>query len=161
MLANLDLLRCWKGNRSCKTDVYLLPRQLDSCFFTEQVLAHAEVLEGNHVGASQRHEKELARQALVKVLEMSRHHAQLNRVSVLTILPENRAMTRTWAILRVTGGDPESRLWRKGRQRESGSTSSMAKKAMSEWRPKKNGCESTVVLDEICSLPTTRRVDLS
>ena len=35
--------------------------------------------------------KELERQALVMVLEMSRHHAQLNRVSVLTILPENRA----------------------------------------------------------------------
>ena len=35
---------------------------------------------------------------------------QLNRVSVLTSLRENRAMVRTWAILNVTGGDPESRL---------------------------------------------------
>ena len=33
----------------------------------------------------------------------------------------------------------------------------MTKKAMKGWRPKKNGCESTVVPDEICSLPTTRR----
>ena len=40
--------------------------------------------------------KEMARQALVMVLEMSHHHAQLNRVSVLTSLRENRAMMRTW-----------------------------------------------------------------
>ena len=52
----------------------------------------------------------------VVVLEMSRHHAQLNRVSVLTSLRENRAMLRTWAILKVTGADPESRLWRKEKQ---------------------------------------------
>ena len=43
----------------------------------------------------------------------------------------------------VTGGDPESRLWRKEKRRESGSTSSMAMKAMHGWRPKQNGCEST------------------
>ena len=42
---------------------------------------------------------------------------------------KNRAMLRTWAIPRVTGGDPGSRLWRKVKQRESGSTSSMAKRA--------------------------------
>ena len=28
------------------------------------------------------------------------------------------------------------------------------------WRPRKNGCESTVVPDEICSVSTTPRADL-
>ena len=92
--------------------------------------------------------KELARQALVMVLDMNRHHAQLNRVPKLTSLRENRA------ILRVTGGDTESRLGRKEKRKESGSTSLMAKTAM--W-PKKSGCECTVVPNEICSLPTTGR----
>ena len=36
-----------------------------------------------------------------------------HRVSVMTSLRENKAMMQTWAILRVTGGDPESRLGRK------------------------------------------------
>ena len=63
-------------------------------------------------------------------------------------------MMQTLAILRVAGGDPESRLGTKKKQRESGSMSSMAKKAMNGWRPKRNGCEFTVVPDEICSLPT-------
>ena len=35
------------------------------------------------------------------------------------------------------------------------------KKAMNGWRLKRNGCEFTVVPDEICSLPTTLRADLS
>ena len=43
----------------------------------------------------------------------------------------------TWAIPRVTGGDPESRLGRKEKQRGSGSVSLMAKKAMHGWRPKR------------------------
>ena len=59
---------------------------------------------------------------------LSHNHAQLNRVWVLINLRENRAMMRTWAILRVTGGDPESRLWKKEKQRGSGSTPSMTKK---------------------------------
>ena len=58
-------------------------------------------------------------------------------------------MTRTWTILRVTGGDPESRLGRKEKQR----MSLMAKKAMNGWRPKRNGCEFTVA--------TTVKADLS
>ena len=67
--------------------------------------------------------------------EMIRHRALLNRVSVLTSLRESRAMMRTWAILRVT-------------------------------RPRESvGCggkrQSTIVPDEICSLPTTLRADLS
>ena len=44
-----------------------------------------------------RSSKELVRQALVMVLEMSRHHAQLNRVSVPTIFRES-----------VDMGDPET-----------------------------------------------------
>ena len=32
----------------------------------------------------------------------------------------NRTMMRTWAILRVTGGDPESRLWKKEKRRGPG-----------------------------------------
>ena len=87
-----------------------------------------------------RSSKEVARQALVMVLEMSRKflgnplrslnhdqshsHAQLNRVSVMTSLREIKVMMQTWAILRVTG-DPESRLERKEKQRESGSMSSI------------------------------------
>ena len=73
------------------------------------------------------------------VLEMSRHHAQLNRVSVLTSLRENRVLM----------GDPESDSRRPResavdeRETKSGSTSSMAKKAMNGWRPKRNGYEST------------------
>ena len=63
-------------------------------------------------------------------------------------------MMQTWAILRATGRDPESRLGRKEKQRESGSMSLMAKKAMNGWRLKRNGCEFTAVPDEICSLPT-------
>ena len=89
------------------------------------------------------------------------HHVQLNRVSVMTSLPENKAMMQTWAILRVTRGDPESRLGRKEKQRDSGLLSSMAKKTMNGWRPKRNGCEFTVVPDEICSLPTTITADPS
>ena len=54
--------------------------------------------------------KELARPALVMVLEMSRHHAQLKRAPVFTSLRENKTMMQTWAILRMTGGDPVSRL---------------------------------------------------
>ena len=116
--------------------------------------------------------KELARQALVMVLEMNRklrgdrlqcpshNHAQLNRVSVMTSLQKNRVM-QTWRILTVTGGDPESRLGRKEKQRESGSMSLVAKKAMNRWRLKRNGCEFTVVPDEICSLPVTLRADQS
>ena len=105
--------------------------------------------------------KELVLHALVMVLETRRHHAQLNRVPVLTSLRENRSMMRTLAILRMTRGDPESRLRRKEKQRESGSTSSMVKKAMYGRRAKKNGCESTVFTNEICSLRTTLRADLS
>ena len=37
----------------------------------------------------------------------------------------------------------------------------MAKKVTNGWRPKRNECEFTVVPDEICSLPTTLREDLS
>ena len=37
----------------------------------------------------------------------------------------------------------------------------MAKKAMNGSSPKMNGCESTVVPDEICSFSTTLRADLS
>ena len=59
-----------------------------------------------------------------------RRHVQLNRVSVLVSLRENKAMMQTWAILRVTGGDPESRSGRKEKQRGSGSMSLMVKKAM-------------------------------
>ena len=59
------------------------------------------------------------------------------------------------------GGDPESRLGRKEKQRESGSKSMMFKRAMNGWRPKRNGCEFTVVPDEICSFRTTFRTDLS
>ena len=36
----------------------------------------------------------------------------------------------------------------------------MVKKAMNGWRLQRNGCEFTVVPDEICSLPTTLRADL-
>ena len=86
-----------------------------------------EALSNGQIGRSL---KKLERQALAMVLEMIRHHAQLNRVSVLTSLQENKAMMRPWAILRVTGGDPEIRLGRKEKQRESGSMSLMAKKAM-------------------------------
>ena len=39
---------------------------------------------------------------------------------------------------------------RKRKQRESGSTSLMVKKAMNGWRLKRNGCEFTVVPDESC-----------
>ena len=78
-----------------------------------------------------------------------------------TSLRENKAMMQTWAILRVTGRDPESRLGRKEKQRESGSMSLMVKKAMNGWRLKRNGCESTVVPDEVYSLSITLKVDLS
>ena len=37
----------------------------------------------------------------------------------------------------------------------------MAKKAMNGSSPKMNGCESTGVPDEICSVPRTLRADLS
>ena len=37
----------------------------------------------------------------------------------------------------------------------------MVKKAMNGWRLKRNGCEFTVVPDEIRSLPPTLRADLS
>ena len=70
-------------------------------------------------------------------------------------------MMQTWPILTVTGGDPESRLERKEKQRESGSMSLMVKKAMNWWRLKRNGCEFTVVPDESYSLPMTLKVDLS
>ena len=88
-------------------------------------------------------------------------HAQLNRVSVMASSQENKVMMQTWPILTVTGGDPESRLGRKEKQRESGSMSLVAEKAMNRWRPKRNGCEFTVVPDEICSLPVALRADLS
>ena len=64
--------------------------------------------------------------------------------------PREKAMMRTWAILRVTGGNPESRLWKKEKQRGSGSTPSVTKKVMNGWRPRKIGCESTVFTDEDC-----------
>ena len=48
--------------------------------------------------------------------------------------------------------DTESQLERKEKRRESGSTSSMVRKAMNGRKPKKNGCEAAVVPDEICSL---------
>ena len=51
------------------------------------------------------------------VLEMSWRHVQLNRVSVLISLRENKAMMQTQAPLRVTGGDPESRSGRKETKR--------------------------------------------
>ena len=44
---------------------------------------------------------------------LSHNHAQLNRVSAVISLQNNRVMTQTWPILTVTGGDPESRLGRK------------------------------------------------
>ena len=56
---------------------------------------------------------------------------------------------------------PESRLERKEQQIESGSLCLMVMKVMNGWRPKRHGCEFTVVPDEICSLTTTLRVDLS
>ena len=88
---------------------------------------------------------------------LNHNHAQLNRVSVMASPQENKVMLQTWPILTVTGGDPESRLGRKEKQRESGSMSLVAKKAMDGWRPKRNGCEFTVVPDEIRSLPMTQR----
>ena len=36
-----------------------------------------------------------------------------------------------------------------------------AKKAINGWRQKKNGFQSTVVPDEICSFPATLSADLS
>ena len=74
--------------------------------------------------------------------------------------PHNATM-QTWPILTVTGGDPESRLERKGKQRESGSMSLMVKKAMNGWRLERNGCEFTVVPDEICSLTIILMLELS
>ena len=56
---------------------------------------------------------------------------------------------------------PRESLGRKEKQRESGSMSLMVKKAMNGWRLKRNGCEFTVVPDEIYSLPMTLKVDLS
>ena len=56
---------------------------------------------------------------------------------------------------------PRESLGRKEKQRESGSTSLMVKKVMNGERPRKNGCESTVVPDEDCSLSTTLRADPS
>ena len=64
-------------------------------------------------------------------------------------------------------GDPEGDRMRPreslGEEREtaSGSMSFMAEKVMKGWRPKRNGCEFTVVPDEICFLATTPREDLS
>ena len=46
-------------------------------------------------GQIARSSKELACQALVMVLEMSRHHAHLNRVPVLTSFRENRSLMRS------------------------------------------------------------------
>ena len=37
----------------------------------------------------------------------------------------------------------------------------MVKKAMIGWRPKRKGCEFTIVPDEICSFTMTLRADLS
>ena len=51
-------------------------------------------------------------------------------------------MMQTWPILTVIGGDPESRLERKEKQRESGSMSLMVKEAMNGWRLKRNGASS-------------------
>ena len=63
--------------------------------------------------------KELARQAVVVVLEVNRKlrrpHAQLNRVSVRTSHRENKVMVQTWPILTVTGGGPRESL---GEERE-------------------------------------------
>ena len=64
----------------------------------------------------------------------------------------NNAMMQTLPILTVTGGDPESRLGRKEKHRESGSMSLMVKKAMIGWRLKRNG---------ICSLSMQRGPELS
>ena len=59
-------------------------------------------------------------------------------------------------------GDPESD---RSRPRESvveeRGTKGVRFNVLNGWRPKKNGCESAVVPDEICSLPTTLRADLS
>ena len=57
--------------------------------------------------------------------------------------------------------DPDSDRRRPRESLESGSMSLVAKKSMNGWRPKRNGCEVTIVPDEICSLPTTLRADLS
>ena len=92
---------------------------------------------------------------------LNHNHAKLNRVSVMASPQENKVMMQTWPILTVTGGDPESRLGRKEKQRESGSMFWVAKKAMNGWRLKRNGCEFTVVPDEIYSLPITLKVDPS
>ena len=107
-------------------------------------------------GQIARSSKELARQALVMVLVLNRklrgdplqclnhNHAQLNRMSVMASPQENKVMTQTWPILTVTG---RRRL--------------VAKKAMNGWRPKRNGCEITVVPNEIFALPVTLRADPS
>ena len=60
----------------------------------------------------------------------------------------------------MAGPDNDRRRPREslGEERE---TKRVVKKVMSGWRPKRNGCEFTVVPGEIYSLPTILRVDPS
>ena len=98
--------------------------------------------------------KELARQALVMVLEMngelrgdpfrclSHNHAQLNRVSVMTASEG----TKTWAILSDRRRPRES--FGEGRETKRVRINVLDGEESDEWRrPMKNGSELTVVPD--------------
>ena len=95
------------------------------------------------------------------VLEMIRHHAQLNRLSVLISLPREQSDDADMGDPECDRRRPRESLGEERKTKRVRIKSLVAKKAMNGWRPKRNGCELTVVPDVICSLPTTLRADLS
>ena len=44
MLAQHDLFRCWKETKACKTDLFLLPKQLDEKVAILQLPVHGATL---------------------------------------------------------------------------------------------------------------------